>query len=545
MGRRRAIYVGLLAVAVALGGLGVYGMQPEISGQFHDDALYVAAAKSLAEGNGYRIGSLPTTPLQTKYPPLYSHFLSWIWRLNPAFPDNLFWMKATSAVFLAAIAFLAGVFYLRFAGGARWGAVLVGFLVGANMVVFPFTDYTLSELPFLLACLGGLVIARPRGPPETERLGHAALLGAVCGLAFLLRSAAVPLIAASVVYFGLGRRWRQLAVFAGVTALLAAPWLVFKFGHAGDIPTNALLHYYAAYEPSVPQIALTDPGKAIEVALSNVYYVWTALDAALFLGYVPAASFFLYPLVLWGLWLVLKPPFGFLHVFALLYLGLIVLWPWHPARYAIPLVPLMPIALVLGTRAAVRKLGSAVRRPTERRALQGLVSLPLVVVAVIACGWLAAWMREDPDTTRVAFSARLDYTWEGFEEMFAWVRENTEPDAVLATPYDPMYYLFTGRRGVRPWIHRPETYFYPPWNPEPVLGPPDLVRGALDELGTRYLIVDPLDGYVEREAAERLFEELLEAYAGERYAEPPRLLYQSSDSLHRVYRLPAPRDPGG
>lgn len=545
MGRRRSIHLALLAVSVTLGALGVYGMQPEISGQFHDDGLYVVAAKTLAEGDGYRIGSVPTIPAQTKYPPLYSHFLSWIWRLNPTFPENLFWMKATSAAFLAAIVLLCGLFYLRFVEGAAWGAVAVGFLVGANMLVFPFTDYTLSELPFFLACLGGLLIARPRGPPEKEGLGHAALLGAVCGLAFLLRSAAVPLIVASVGYFGAGRRWRQLTAFVLVTGLLSAPWLIFKFGHAGDIPTNALLRYYAAYEPSVPEIALTDAGKAFEVALSNVYYVWTAMDAALFLVYMPSVRFLFYPLVLWGLWLVLRPPLGFLHVFAVLYLGLIVLWPWHPARYAVPLVPLMPLALVLGTRAAVRKLGEAARRASERRVFQGLASSPLALLILLACGFLVAWVHEDPGTTRMAFNARLDYSWDGFEETFAWVRENTEPDAVLATPYDPMYYLYTGRRGVRPWIHRPETLFYPPSDPRPVLGPADAVREALDELGTRYLIVDPLDGYSEREAVVRLYEELLEGYAGEGYTEPPRLLFRSSDSLHRVYRLPAPRGDGG
>lgn len=544
MGRRRAIHLGLLAVSVTLGGLGVFGMQPEISGQFHDDALYVAAAISLAEGDGYRIRSLPTTPPQTKYPPIYSHFLSWIWRLSPSFPENLFWMKATSALFLAGIVYLSGIFYLRYVGGARWGAIAVGFLVGANMLVFPFTDYTSSELPFLLACMGCLVIARPRGPP-TERLGHAVLLGAVCGLAFLLRSAAVPLIAAGIVYFALERRWRQLATFLLVVAVVAGPWLVFKFANAAQIPTNALLRYYVAYEPSVPEIALADPSKAIEVALSNVYYVWTALEAALLLGYVPAMRFFLYPLVIWGLWLLLKPPVRFRQVFAALYLIMIVLWPWHPGRYAVPLAALLPIALVLGTRAAVERLGTKVERAFDRRLLQGLAGLPLAVFILLSCGWLAAFLRKEPDTVRMAFAARLDYSWDGFEETFAWVRENTEPDAVLATPYDPMYYLYTGRRGVRPWIHRPHTYFYPPSDPQPVLGPASVVRDALDELGAGYLIIDPLDGYSEREAAKRLFDELLEAYGGEEYAEPPRLLFRSSDSLHLVYRLPAPRAAGG
>ena len=37
----------------------------------HDDCLYFVSAKSLADGGGYRIASLPGEPPQTKYPPLY------------------------------------------------------------------------------------------------------------------------------------------------------------------------------------------------------------------------------------------------------------------------------------------------------------------------------------------------------------------------------------------------------------------------------------------------------------------------------------------
>src|SRR6266566_8900950 len=54
-----------------------------------DDGIYLVGAKSLAEGAGYRIQSLPRQPYQTKYPPLYSWLLSWIWKASPRFPANL------------------------------------------------------------------------------------------------------------------------------------------------------------------------------------------------------------------------------------------------------------------------------------------------------------------------------------------------------------------------------------------------------------------------------------------------------------------------
>jgi hypothetical protein len=37
----------------------------------HDDGIYLVTAKALAEGEGYRIISLPMDPPQTKYPILF------------------------------------------------------------------------------------------------------------------------------------------------------------------------------------------------------------------------------------------------------------------------------------------------------------------------------------------------------------------------------------------------------------------------------------------------------------------------------------------
>src|SRR5690242_9355826 len=58
-------------------------------GLHQDDALYLVGAKSLAEGRGYRIDSLPGSPFQTKYPPVLSALLAPVWRWGPPFPENL------------------------------------------------------------------------------------------------------------------------------------------------------------------------------------------------------------------------------------------------------------------------------------------------------------------------------------------------------------------------------------------------------------------------------------------------------------------------
>ena len=58
-------------------------------GMYHDDAVYMVCAKSLADGDGYRILSLPGAPPQSKYPVGFPLFLALLWKVFPVFPGNL------------------------------------------------------------------------------------------------------------------------------------------------------------------------------------------------------------------------------------------------------------------------------------------------------------------------------------------------------------------------------------------------------------------------------------------------------------------------
>src|ERR1700736_4549327 len=51
-------------------------------GFYHDDTINWVSAKSLAEGHGYRIPSLPQQPFQTKSPPVFPALLALVWKIN-------------------------------------------------------------------------------------------------------------------------------------------------------------------------------------------------------------------------------------------------------------------------------------------------------------------------------------------------------------------------------------------------------------------------------------------------------------------------------
>src|SRR4029077_16051184 len=68
----------VIVLGLLVGIAGVWSSNKEVLGLFHDDGIYAVVAKSLSNGAGYRIISLPFAPDQTKYPFLYSDILSWL-----------------------------------------------------------------------------------------------------------------------------------------------------------------------------------------------------------------------------------------------------------------------------------------------------------------------------------------------------------------------------------------------------------------------------------------------------------------------------------
>ena len=60
-----------------------------IPGLWEDDGVYMATAKSLAAGTGYRHIELPGQPWQTKYPILYPAVLAGAFLLRQEYPQEL------------------------------------------------------------------------------------------------------------------------------------------------------------------------------------------------------------------------------------------------------------------------------------------------------------------------------------------------------------------------------------------------------------------------------------------------------------------------
>jgi hypothetical protein len=277
-----------------------------------------------------------------------------------------------------------------------------------------------------------------------------------------------------------------------------------------------------------------DPFGAVEIVWGNLHYIVPALDLIFQSRVIPGLLLPVGLILALGLWRSFNDQSVFFRSYVLLYLTLVVAWPFNPERYLIPLVPAIYFFLFQGAQAAEVHLNNLMTSETRKKISRHLVRVTFAVIVVFHIGWISNYLfRKDLKTTRAWFGLRLPVSWQGFSETFEWIRGHTDDKAVLATFYDPMYYLYTGRRAIRPGFHKPQTYFYPYGQAVADIGAVNEIKSELKALGVGLLVIDPLDGFAEGRAYLRLFNELVRSYRNR-----PELMFISSDSKHRIYALP-------
>jgi hypothetical protein len=514
--------VGLLLAVAAL-----WGANKQVLGLFHDDGIYAVVAKAISQGDGYRILSLPTSPHQTKYPFLYSYLLSWLWSLNPDFPGNIFLLKMLNVAVLVAIFFLASVFYRRLFPAASIAALIFAVLVATNPILFTYTDYVVSDLLYVLIALASLYLA-------TFSTAKVPVLGIVAGLACLTRLAAAPLVFAGVIHSYLRRGWRGAAYFSAGVFLLVAPWIIWVLFRRD--PSSLSLHsYYSAYDfsagasPGIGDLI----GSHAPVVMGKARYLLGSFDLLYLLPLMPWLLPFVAALTVLGVVVSARREGAFEWAFFLSSVALLLVWPFHPGRYVAPLVPLLVLFLFRGMAAGECWVNSSGGEYPFKELLAKLAWLPAMLILLLNGVWLSSYLlNQDEQTIRGVYGHRLPYGWSGFQESFAWIRQNTTPTARLGTAYDPMYFLYTGRKAIRPALHRSATYFYPYGRAKPDVGSVDDIKTELQTMRIDYLIVDPLDGYAEGKATIKLLEELIASYG-----DKAKLAFTSADGKHRIYAL--------
>lgn len=440
-----------------------------------DNFWYMLVAEAVREGHGYRDIWLPGTPLHTHYPPLYPLLLAGLGLLaDSVVAFKLFSLACTTAV----VGLTYGLARMRVRDPRlSAGAAL---LVGAAPAIVEYGHWVLSEATFLLFVMLALY-AFVRAPEGRDRRWFT-VGGAAAIAAYLTRSAGSPLLLAIVVAFAVRRRWGRLASFAAPAAFVALAWWLYvrwavSVGAAGATTTYGQEFFYRdPYRPELGTITIGDLWARIAHNLE--LYVLSAWPQAiggrdLGAGLAGAVGLVVAGVVIAGaLRRVrrLEVP----ELFFLLYGGLILVWPqaWSDQRLLLPLLPLAGIYIAEAAAWAF---------PPER-ARRRVRAADLAVFAVVGFALFGNLRIVGPQVacTRQVLGgspyACYPSVFADFVEAARWIRQHTEPDAIVINRKPQILYWYGRRRG--------DVY--------PFTADRDSVVAAIEARGARYVVVDNL-----------------------------------------------------
>jgi hypothetical protein len=392
-------------------------------------------AKSLATGQGYKQVHLPGEPYQTKYPPVYPLLLASAW-WTPA-PENV--ALAITWMSLPLFVWLSWLLFRRLDFGPVPSALMAA-LVAINPHSQISATRLMADLPGACLLWGCLLLAS-RSPVIT---------GILAGLAFLTRTAYLPLVMLLPAWYAWRREWRSALICTAGSVPAVLGWIWFTATHTTGAKDPVMSYYTSYLSFQMMQVAGIP---WLERVWTNIGSLTTAIAHLLLLavGESPVEQCLRYVLVvaaLTGIWRLAKRPAGQLPALFLVLYSLELLFWYYDAnpRFLYPLLPLLICGFWVEMGRFVESIGAAFQKSEwgARIVAVGLSAL-LFYLATTVWGqgsmlWQAAGVPMlNRDRARLAEA----------ESLYRWVREETPATAQFYSVQDPVFYLHTGRHAMR------------------------------------------------------------------------------------------------
>ena len=426
---------------------------PYVVGVFHDDGIYALLAQSIARGDGFHHSHLVGNPAATHYPPLYPLILGALWRAAPAFPANLPLLLALNAALLGVAA--AGWWYfavarLEWTRGGAAAAALVATLASPVLVL---SSALLSEPLFMALLWPALVLAER----ATARPGRSDALraGAAIGVLMLARTHALALLLALVVMLALRRRWHDALIALSICAVVQLPWMLWSRLAGPRVPAplegayGSYVGWFAAgvREGGAPFLVAT--------ARANLTECWILLQDRFAAG-LSVPVFWLVMLLVLGavaagaMSLARRTPVTAL--FLLLYLGIVIVWPYAPWRFLWAVWPLVAMLALEGAQALWPTPRTLRIAAAAAAVLVGLSYLRTELHAYATRNWRAPARQAAAQIAPVV----------------DWTRRRTATTDLVLSDGEQVIALYTGRRAAPPIDFTAREYLAPPHGAEAI-----------------------------------------------------------------------------
>lgn len=432
-----ALAVLLLALAPAAHLAWVARDMPHF-GHLHDDSIYFVCAKSIAEDRGYRILSLPAEPFQAKYPPLWPMMLAVIWKLDPRFPENLSCAMALAWVMLPTLVALSWRWFHRCGFDVPVSTVLCA-IIAASPCAIVMSATLMSDLIFSVALLATMEAIESADRSTLRALGA----GALASLAYLIKTAALPLAIAGPLWLALRKKYRAAALMFSAMLPAIAAWTLWSRSHLTNARDLVSLYYtnYLGYQ--IYNVGWRDLPLFMWKNLDGVFGGITELlifDVAKTGWGMHLARFLAIVVIAGTVRFARRNGMTVYHWFALAYTAILLVWHFPPnSRFLLPLFPLLLAGLATELANLARVIRSEWPRGLGNKLVVAAISAGLAGILYTAVVWnLRALTHEIPlmvsqHRTILASNRRA----------FAWIAQHAPAGNFYAYD-DPVFYLYTG-----------------------------------------------------------------------------------------------------
>jgi hypothetical protein len=415
-------------------------------GKYQDEGLLLIAGKSLHDGDGYLIASLPGKPFQTKYQPLYPMLLALVWSADPRFPENLRILSVLQ--WLITTGFFATAFWLfRSTGFASWKGVAMAVFLATNPWLLYWSLLPIADSLFALLVVSVfLLLHRRRDNP-----GWWWVIGCIGAAACLTKVAGILMVPA--IWAGGWRRaqWRRSLILTAPMLMAFMGWTVWASLHRAP-GENSVLWYYTDYIgfhikngglAALPEIVQSNLGSLIATVGGSVFYNLADTFPGRLLSVVIGAAW------ISGIRRLAKRTSVVEYsVFSALLVLLLLVWNFSPnVRLLAPALPLLAMGLCAEAEHFFRLIQSAAgsRKMADRMAARtlgaGLVAACLAAL-VLNVNLITRGIPDLLDHDRLA----LDRD----RVTFDWCRRTLPASAVVLANNDTYLHLSTGLMAVRP-----------------------------------------------------------------------------------------------
>lgn len=508
------------------------GLNAPAVGYFHDDGIYVVTAKALAEGKGYRIISLPGEIVQTKYPILFPALLAIVWKIFPSFPENAIFLKMVPLIGTFLWAWILKCFFKEKDGGTNYSTGIILTTLALPAVVF-YSVTILSETIFAFFCTGALIFLHRLEDNTGNKEGRILFFAAVfAAAAFLARTAGFPLIIAGALSLFLRRRYSSVVKFIVMCGIIVLPWILWQT--VFNTENNGVYAYYSSSNYQHWNILANYSLSQTSIVLAfNFIILLFAPIRLITLGYINFyftcfLSIIAFVFVLFGFLSDLRKGIKTIHIFLILYYGMILAWLWNPIRF---LLPIFPFWLYFAYKGFTNSLGSiSIKKQTLAIVNHGLILFLAILLGIGLFSFSLTTLHLNQPRIG-SLVEKADDNWLQFRSLLDWVRDNTPSDAVLLGMIDPAIYLYTDRKAVRGFQADPYLLWYSDKSEESLGNVSDLVN-YLVEQKVDYIIRTPSEMFKESPIYNHLLDKLFI-----RYKASFQLVKEGVDPRYRIYQV--------